>query len=309
MSGHAWFRDSINGRPPNGGPVARIDAPHAAPASTRPTERARATAAALAPRGEGAGPQTPFLHPANVPHHAAEDGGAPECLASRVDRWLSADSVRRPGPFAPDRPTAIPSAFERATADQLARDPLRRSELERIGDLCWSDGAPAMRRVLLISFADPIDVPRILIGACPVSHHRPMTVLVDADSKWKTLSTLAQLDVGPGLGDLLGGRAELDDVIVALASNALLIPAGTVLASDRCSTVSPLSQWRPSGMMLIDGGAWPVLDLARLASFADRVFAVVRVERTRWGDLHQLRRALASLGRRLDGCIASGGFE
>ncbi len=229
---------------------------------------------------------------------------------SRLERWLQRERAPRTPELPPERRPALQTPFERVIAQWLAQDDLRRAELEKLADLVLY-GHRLRRRVLFVSLARELDIPRILLGTCLVARTGTQVLLIDGDAQQRTLTVLLQQEQELGLFEILRGGVSPEEVMVPLhTAGAALIPAGRWPSSEAVAEASTsLQSWQPAASVLIDGGLWPVPNLTTLLTGADHVFAVVRVDETRWSDFNELRRNLESSGRRLDGCLVAGDFE
>jgi len=186
-----------------------------------------------------------------------------------------------------------------------------------------------MESCLFISLADRTDVARLLVALAWLMSDNTPIVLIDANGSDRCLSRLCQVDSACGWMEVQRGWLAASESMVALAMpQAYLIPAGSPYPRPHVGTSHPQPERkhaRPErtvakghiGQQLVarfgrpvhvwlDGGTWPdcVPDLSW--QIASRVFAVVRLNQTRWSHLEECQHALAASGHHLDGYVVFG---
>jgi non-specific protein-tyrosine kinase len=138
----------------------------------------------------------------------------------------------------------------------------------------------------------------------------PVT-LIDADFRHPQLSQYLGIAPGPGLTEVLIGRATLDEALRPWVEDATLtvLPSGTpppnpseLLGSRAMARV--VSELRARGMLIIDSPpVLPFTDAAVLAKITDSTLLVVRANSTRLDKLERALHALQTVDAHIAGVV------
>ncbi|HEX6882194.1 MAG TPA: polysaccharide biosynthesis tyrosine autokinase [Planctomycetota bacterium] len=150
--------------------------------------------------------------------------------------------------------------------------------------------------------------------ACALARAGKKTLLIDADMRRPAQHEIYGVPLGTGLAGLLGSAAPLKGVVVPRVASGLdLLPAGEAQgrAAELCEgpvLVQLLASLRESyECIVID--APPVLETSEarvLASQADAVVFVLRLEVSRAPNLKRAAGILSGVGARILGCLPNG---
>ena len=137
------------------------------------------------------------------------------------------------------------------------------------------------------------------------------TLLVDCDLRQQSTSEALQRKRGPGLSELLRGRADLMDVITRdPVTLAYLIPAGTMVPNAADLLMSPRMRdlvtdlRREFDFIVMDTTPLlPVIDALVLASVADRVLVIVEWSHTPRAAISEAFKVLRPEAHRIAGIV------
>jgi capsular exopolysaccharide synthesis family protein len=140
------------------------------------------------------------------------------------------------------------------------------------------------------------------------------TLLIDADMRRASLGRLLDVPAGPGLGDVLGGEADLDEALITVQAGGFhFLSAGSpgrdpsrVLKSDRLSDLVGRRR-RTYDLVIIDTPpVLPVADALIVGRWADGAVMAARFDASRLPLVERANRQLALAGIPVLGVVVNG---
>ncbi|MGY1886115.1 MULTISPECIES: polysaccharide biosynthesis tyrosine autokinase [unclassified Blastococcus] len=135
--------------------------------------------------------------------------------------------------------------------------------------------------------------------------------LVDADLRNPEVGSRLRIGAGPGLSDVLGGTAELAEILqrhadlpltVVVAGPAVENPGGLLASENTAKAIDEL-RWKHDVVIIDASALLPVADAGALATHVDGVILCVRHGHTGRDELVESRDALDLLGVRTIGVV------
>jgi len=259
-----------------------LDRPVVAPSrrAVRPTDEEPVLAPAVEPSPAPAPrPMTISFRP---PPAVAENPGPRPCLAPELAAF-----------HCPEHPTSA-----------RYRDLLASLTVAAIGDR-----APAFLFTSALFGAGTTTV--LLNLAITAARQGRRVVVVDANMRRPGIASRLHLEEAPGLRDVLGGAAALDDALQETAQvNLLVLTAGSrrsdgvprLIGGTMRSVLRDLR--RKFDLILIDGPRWDGRpDVVAAAVACDAVFVVVPEDEAETPQVDQLLQVIPEQGARLGGCV------
>lgn len=181
---------------------------------------------------------------------------------------------------------------------RAAHDPIRGAEVVVVTSALGGEGKTTTALDLARSLAESGE--RVL--------------LVEADLRRPTLAPALGLPPGPGLSDVLAGRADVAAATHRSGVDGLVVlPAGTVppnpaelLGSRRMADVVASVRTSVDTVLLDSPPLLPVTDAALASTLADGVLVVVAWGRTRQGEVREAVGMLEQVGARVLGGVLNG---
>ncbi len=199
---------------------------------------------------------------------------------------------------------------------ETASESLRGNESGMIDRILYAT-EPSTHMVWLVTSAQPADGATTIALALTraLAARKKDVVLVDANLRQPEVHRRSEVEVAPGLVQLLKGDCSLDSAVKrpggqADAGNMHLIPAGEkapnpvelLRAPEMNALISDLR--RRFDFTLIDSPAVQTSpDAIRLAEMVDGVILVVRAGSTRRRAAHEAKEALAKAGANIMGAV------
>jgi Mrp family chromosome partitioning ATPase len=167
--------------------------------------------------------------------------------------------------------------------------------------------------VLLASPGPGEGTPDVTLGlASALDAIGSSVITIEAELRTPTFSRRLELAPGGGLAAVLAGTSPLEAEIVTVGPRSAVLPAGStvelpqaVLAGERMTELVEDAQRRADMVLVATAPAGRVGDAVALASLADEVLLVARLDVTRADELQRAVRALTDAGKPPAGIVAT----